>query len=230
MSVSDIATESIPGGVKPTISSAKVRPNGVPVIALSTGYVCSFDSALRSWTQLSGPWWTKGSECWEGRRGRIAASSDSKAIVRHIEGLVNDIVVERTVLRARAEAEGKTLSEDDSRMIIHLSDEENDPKGTDEDWVNALSLGHLESRLKAAVTLDSPEEYKQFLLIYAKRLASEAFRSKAEELIKELLGPVYYKPAGNEWKPTILGWNKRELCREVANIFGKLLVRLHFGN
>ena len=58
--------------------------------------------------------------------------------------------------------------------------------------------------------LDSPQEYKQVsgmrrrvrkdgadricqaLLVYAKRIADEGFRGKAEELVKELFGPVYW--------------------------------------
>jgi hypothetical protein len=35
-------------------------------------------------------------------------------------------------------------------------------------------------------------EYKQILLVYAKKLADEGFRNKAEELIKDLFGPVYW--------------------------------------
>jgi protein HIRA/HIR1 len=59
-------------------------------------------------------------------------------------------------------------------------------------WSAALTLGHLETKLHAAKVLDSPAEYKQCLLIYAKKLADEGFRAKAEELVKELFGPVYW--------------------------------------
>lgn len=55
-----------------------------------------------------------------------------------------------------------------------------------------MTLGHLETKLHASKLLSSPAEYKQALLIYAKRLADEGFRAKAEELIKELFGPVYW--------------------------------------
>jgi hypothetical protein len=59
-------------------------------------------------------------------------------------------------------------------------------------WHTALTLGHLETRLSSARLLDSPQEYKQAMSIYAKRIADEGFRAKAEELIKELFGPVYW--------------------------------------
>jgi hypothetical protein len=35
-------------------------------------------------------------------------------------------------------------------------------------------------------------EYKQILLVYAKKIADEGFRNKAEELIKDLFGPIYW--------------------------------------
>jgi protein HIRA/HIR1 len=59
-------------------------------------------------------------------------------------------------------------------------------------WNTALTLGHLESKLHAAKALDSGLEYKQALLIYARKLADEGFRAKAEELIKELFGPIFW--------------------------------------
>ena len=59
-------------------------------------------------------------------------------------------------------------------------------------WNCALTLGHLESRMYAAKTVDSPLEYKQALLLYARRIADEGFRGKAEELVRELFGPTYW--------------------------------------
>lgn len=59
-------------------------------------------------------------------------------------------------------------------------------------WNTALTLGHLETRLHAARLLDSPVEYKQYLTLYAKKIADEGFRAKAEELIKDLSGPIYW--------------------------------------
>ncbi len=59
-------------------------------------------------------------------------------------------------------------------------------------WNAAMTLGHLENKLYSCKLLDSPVEFKQALMVYAKRVADEGFRSKAEEIIKELYGPVYW--------------------------------------
>lgn len=61
-----------------------------------------------------------------------------------------------------------------------------------EDWSLALTLGHLETRMHAARVVESGIEYKQALLVYAKRLADEGFKGFAEEVVRELMGPVYW--------------------------------------
>ncbi|KAL1744161.1 WD40-repeat-containing domain protein [Schizophyllum fasciatum] len=88
-------------------------------------------------------------------------------------------------------------------------------------WESALTLGHLETRLLSTKLLDSPQEYKQALLVYAKRIADEGFRGKAEELAKELFGPVYWRPGRGDtsWTPTVLGMAKRDLLKDVLSIF-----------
>ncbi|KAI5996486.1 histone transcription regulator 1 [Pisolithus orientalis] len=90
-------------------------------------------------------------------------------------------------------------------------------------WNAALTLGHLESKLHATKALDCPSEYKQALLQYAKKLADEGFRAKAEELIKDMFGPVYWNPTRKEesWSPTVVGLTKRDLLREVLSVFAR---------
>lgn len=46
--------------------------------------------------------------------------------------------------------------------------------------------------MHAIKLLESSAEYRQVVLLYAKKIADEGFRAKAEELIKELFGPVYW--------------------------------------
>lgn len=107
-------------------------------------------------------------------------------------------------------------------------------------WTSALTLGHLESKLHAARLLDSGVEYKQILLVYAKKIADEGFRNKAEELVKDLFGPIYWyvsfllygividarlrRPGINKediWDPMLLGHWKRDLLKEVLQAFSK---------
>ena len=147
-----------------TIVYAVVRPNGAPVIQLSTGVAHTWDAGLSAWVKLSESWWAEGSDAWQGRQ-RSTALGGARGPLAALEGAIS----ERTNLDdGRAEKVRPTW------------------------WGAAMTLGHLESKLHAARALDSPQEYKQALLLYAKRIADEGFRGKAEELVKELFGPVYW--------------------------------------
>ena len=146
-----------------TVITATVRPNGAPVIQLSDGVAHSYDSNLCVWTKLSEPWWSEGSDAWQGRQRSTNLAMRGPLTV--LEGAISE-----------------RMSVDDGRA----------EKVRPTWWNAALTLGHLESKLHAAKALDSPAEYKQALLLYAKRIADEGFRGKAEELVKELFGPVYW--------------------------------------
>ncbi|KAI9062219.1 WD40 repeat-like protein [Trametes sanguinea] len=183
-----------------TVASVAVRPNGAPVVQLSDGVTYSYDACLLAWTKLSEPWWAEGSDAWQGRQRTNQATGRGPVAI--IEGAITE------------------------RMGVDSSRAE---KVRPAWWNAALTLGHLESKLHAAKALDSPQEYKQALLLYAKRIADEGFRAKAEELVKELFGPVYWRPNREEtWSPTILGMSKRDLLKEVLVIFvrSKTLTKL----
>lgn len=88
-------------------------------------------------------------------------------------------------------ANGDSPDMDADALPPSVEGEEQEKLGNGEDWKKALTLGHLEARMNAAIVLDSLQEYKSNLVLYAKLLAEEAFRGKAEELVHDLLGPVY---------------------------------------
>ncbi|KAH7098631.1 WD40 repeat-like protein [Auriculariales sp. MPI-PUGE-AT-0066] len=89
-------------------------------------------------------------------------------------------------------------------------------------WSAALTLGHLETRIHAAQVLESGSEWKNAVLQYAKRIADESFTAKAEELAKELCGPLYWKPGSQrDWTPNVLGYDKRDVLKDVLGIFAK---------
>ena len=142
--------------------SACVRENGCPVINFSNGVVYSYEPALCTWVKLADRWWAEGSDFWQGRQ-RGNSTIASRGVMTSIES-----------------------------SIAGTADESNAEKLRPNWWGAALTLGHLETRLHATKLLDSPQEYRQALLMYAKKIADEGFKGKAEELIKDLFGPVYW--------------------------------------
>lgn len=275
LNVSSLLTSSATSyAPHPTITTSALLPNGAPLLSLSSGTSHSYDRDLCAWTRVSEAWWSKGSDFWEGRRGKAAASGASGAaglqsgrgIVRTIEAAINEIVVDAS----KEETEDESSDDDgaadsvvvetdddsvsrkdgadatdteDARMtdgdsaneiataltsskgkerakshpappmskglkgkgweivveprrkrkkrLVPLEGAEKAPVGDDSQRRTAIGLAHLETRIKAAAALDSPAEYKGFLLQYAKKLGEAGLRSKAEELVRELVGPIY---------------------------------------
>jgi protein HIRA/HIR1 len=148
--------------------------------------------------------------------------------------------------RANTQSAGRGILSAVEGSISGTPDESVADKQRPKWWNTALTLGHLETRLSSTRLLDSPQEYKQAMLMYAKRIADEGFRAKAEELIKELFGPVYWcvcnggevvyllpdilyvsRPGREDvWSPTVVGLSKRDLLKDVLAIFGQLVNRL----
>ncbi|GAA5888497.1 hypothetical protein JCM16303_002190 [Sporobolomyces ruberrimus] len=204
----------------PSITTSALLPNGTPLIALSSGSTFSYDKDLASWTRVCEPWWSK-SNAWEGRRGRYANASSvaGRGIIRGIEGAVNEIVVDD---QAREDGGDEAMNSDST--LTTIEGETVAPQAGSKELELALTLAHLETRLRAAEALDSPAEYKTSLLSYTRELAKEGLKSKAEELIRELLGPIYHKPGKKveeEWTSHVLGLSKRDLLREVLRELAK---------
>lgn len=56
----------------------------------------------------------------------------------------------------------------------------------------ALALGSLETRLHAARILGSPSDYRTALMMYTSKLADDSLADRADELVRELCGPVFW--------------------------------------
>ncbi len=92
--------------------------------------------------------------------------------------------------RGRAEPSGP-LAEIESEVLEAWTGQPVADAEKPEWWNEAMEMGHLEIRMRAAELLGSKEEYRHWLVRYAVVLGKEGFRGRAEELVKELLGPIY---------------------------------------
>jgi protein HIRA/HIR1 len=170
------------------------------MLSCSNAVVYTYDLALGCFTKLADRWWAEGSDAWGWNKQRSAAGTGgggggTGGGPKGLEGYCNNIPVESPTTATSVNA-----SNANAGSAVASGDNDNgDDGGEGEErtkkpqwWTEALTLGHLETRMYAAKTLDSPVEYKQALLTYARRVADEGFRWKAEELIRELFGPVYW--------------------------------------
>ncbi|PPQ65112.1 hypothetical protein CVT24_003003 [Panaeolus cyanescens] len=176
-----------------SIVSASIRENGVPIINCSNNVVYAYDSSLSCWIVLADRWWSESSEFGQGRRRSSISSAAGRGVMASIESSIAPSLEEATSDPLRPEF-----------------------------WQTIITLGHLETRIMSARFLESPQEFKQALLQYAKHLAQNSLVGMAEEMIKELLGPVYRRPDREDaWSPTVVGFSKWELLKEVLLVFAR---------
>ncbi|TFK28561.1 transcription corepressor [Coprinopsis marcescibilis] len=174
------------------VTTVAVSQTGIPLIQVSNGVIYSYDHNLLSFIKVTERWWADHSEAWHGRSRAPQSIRGAMSTTEH--GLKG--------------SSDSTLAPDTT------------PRP--EWWNIAITLGHLESRMHAIKLLDSSAEYRQATLVYAKKIADEGFRAKAEELIKELCGPIYWRPGRDEnVSSTICGIPRRDLLKEVLSIFAR---------
>lgn len=118
-----------------------------------------------SFIKITERWWAENSDAWH---GRARAPQSTRGI----------LTVTEYALKEFLEKSGT------------LQDNSSVPRPAW--WNTAVTLGHLETRMHALKLLESSAEYRQVVLVYAKKIADEGFRAKAEELIKEIYGPMYW--------------------------------------
>ncbi|KLT43237.1 WD40 repeat-like protein [Cutaneotrichosporon oleaginosum] len=81
------------------------------------------------------------------------------------------------------------LAEIEAKVTAMRRDAPPDPKP--KWWNESMACGHYETRLRGARLLGSKEEYRHWLKEYAKYLADESFRERAEDVLAELMGPIF---------------------------------------
>lgn len=213
-----VSTQAVLGFGDGDLHRFWVHTNGAPILVLKSEGAFTLDANKLAWVQISSGWWADASQYWESRgRGRgaslnggsaaaleAAAAAVAREPVKAVEAEINDLVVARSMVGRAPQV--VLPSHETGGGEVRL----------------ACSLRHLETRMLAATLLDSAQEYRTALNQYARKLADEGIRNQAEDLLKSLVGPVYYRPGAQEdWQPTLLGLQKRDLMGEVLKTMGK---------
>ncbi|KAG8844669.1 HIR complex subunit [Serendipita sp. 411] len=64
-------------------------------------------------------------------------------------------------------------------------------------------------------------------MVYAGRLADDNLVERADEIVRELCGPVFWDPSrsdrahASKWDPKVLGMNKRDLLADILPILAR---------
>lgn len=214
----------------PGVTSAHLNSSGHIIVTLSNGDGYLYSPTMFAWQRLSEAWWAVGSQYWNSndssisslqstavgpdsrRDGEINASNLSAGIIPHLERHTTNEVL----LKGRA----YTLQ----RLVKSLLSKEGF-----EGFESGVSIAHLENRVAAALQLGARDEFKIYLLMYAKRLGAEGLKGKVEELLKSIMGGILQdndlpnSEKGQGWMSEdgkLCGWDRMELLKEVVLILG----------
>ena len=212
----------------PAITNARLNSEGRIVVGLSNGDGYAYSPQMYTWQRLSEVWWAVGSQYWnttDSSVGNVKHASKAKDHVDEVQNVSVGIIpfLERnttneTLLRGRAYFL--------QRLIKVLLSREGF-----ESFESGVSIAHLENRVAAALMLGAREEFRLYLLMYAKRLGAEGLRGKVEELLRTLLGGIteddnvpQEQGCERTWqdnKETICGWERHALLKDVVLLLGK---------
>uniref|UniRef100_A0A8C9VZN0 Protein HIRA n=1 Tax=Scleropages formosus TaxID=113540 RepID=A0A8C9VZN0_SCLFO len=191
--VRNVSLLTILSGTDTTVSQSLLTQQGVPVISLSNGRSYCFNSSLETWNLIAD------------KQDSLVQCADFRNFLPSQDPMVSSGPL--------AIMQGRTLNA--GRLASRLS-------STPHHLQQGMTLAYLENQLASALILRSSQEYRHWLLIYARFLVNEGAEHRLRELCKDLLGPVH-KSAGSIWEDTVLGLRKRDLLREVLPVIGQNL-------
>ncbi|CAO3615348.1 unnamed protein product [Cunninghamella blakesleeana] len=178
----------------PRIIDVRVKENGTPLIVTSYHQAFAYHCGMNAWLRISDAWYII-SEFW--------GSSTATSIENHPLGWLS------AALTLTGKSDG--IHQD----IIALSK-------LDPDAASTITISHIENQLAAALILQSPKEYKDWMFYYARRLSHDNAQSKIEELCQWLMGPPFIQLKNTQWEPTILdSISKHDLLRELLPILAQ---------
>ncbi|XP_053557909.1 protein HIRA [Bombina bombina] len=176
-----------------TVSQTLLTQRGIPVLSLSNGKAYCFNPSLASWNLVSD------------RQDSLAQCADFRNCLSSQDAMMCSGPL--AIIQGRASNSGRQAA----RLFTmpHQMQQE-------------TTMAHLENQVAAALMLQSSQEYRHWLLIYARYLVNEGFEQRLREVCQELLGPVHHS-AGSQWESRILGLRKRELLKELLPLIGQNL-------
>lgn len=217
----------------PAVTQARLNSEGRIILSLSNGEGYAYSPQMYCWQRLSEVWWAVGSQYWNttdtsvGNIQSSKAQSSNEKTVDLSSGVIPWLernTTSETLLRGRAYFL--------QRLIKVLLSREGF-----ESFESGVSIAHLENRIAAALMLGAKDEFRIYVLMYAKRLGAEGLRLKVEELLRTLVGGIVEQPQqeqsiaaninvveGRNWQEdsqTICGWPREDLLKDVVLLLGK---------
>jgi len=221
----------------PSVMFARLNSQGRIVVGMSNGDGFTYSPTMYIWQRLSEPWWAVGSQYWNTTDTSISTVSNSSASKESASAGEEDLKPENIsagiIPLLERNTTAQSLLKGRAYFLQRLVKSLLSAEGY-EGFESAVSIAHLENRVAAAMTLGAKDEFRLYLLMYAKRLGAEGLRGKVEELLRGLMGKIYEDEDGQEkiteggegWMTEgdeMVGWKRLHLLKDVVLILGKLI-------
>uniref|UniRef100_H3B513 Protein HIRA n=1 Tax=Latimeria chalumnae TaxID=7897 RepID=H3B513_LATCH len=188
--VKEESLQIILSGSDATISQSLLTQHGIPVVNLSNGNAYCFNPSFGTWNLISA------------KQDCLAQCADYRSCLLSQEAMLCSGPL--AIIQGHTSNAGRQAARLSS--MPHLLQQ-------------GSTMAYLENQMASALMLKSSQEYRHWLLIYARYLVNEGFEYRLRELCKELLGPVHHS-TGSQWEATVLGLRRRDLLRELLPVIG----------
>lgn len=219
----------------PSVTSAHLNSTGHAVVTLSNGDGYYYAREMYIWQRLSESWWAVGSQYWNSNDSSVSAlqstavgpvskAKDKDENKVNVSAGIIPFLERHTTTEFLLKGRAYTLQ----RLIKTLLAQDGF-----EGFESSVSIAHLENRIAGALRMGAREEFRLYLLMYAKRIGAEGLRGKVEELLNGLMGGILQDkakehPGAAAGEPfgwfaqgdEICGWDRKELLKEVVMILG----------
>ncbi|XP_029474853.1 protein HIRA isoform X1 [Rhinatrema bivittatum] len=191
--VKDESLQTVLSGSETTVSHTLLTQRGIPVLSLSSGKAYCFNPSLSTWNLISD------------KQDSLAQCADYRSCLPSQDAMLCSGPL--AIIQGHTSNSGRQAARLFS--MPHLVQQE-------------TTMAYLENQIAAALMLQSSQEYRHWLLIYARYLVNEGLEYRLREVCRDLLGPVH-RSSESQWDSRILGLRKRELLKELLPVIGQNL-------
>lgn len=182
------------------LTICSITSQGIPIVTLSNGNGYLFNKDMNTWSLISDSWWAFGSQYWDSSMS--IDNLKSLGLLEYMESHTNEEINRR----------GKTkFFSKISKMMLMKEGYEN--------LETTISLNHLENKINFYFYLNDYNNYKTFLIMYAKRLSELNLKNRLLEVLQSLFidkeGEICGHPKKKLLEELLLSCSKH---REVQHI------------
>ncbi|KAF2771659.1 histone transcription regulator HIRA, WD repeat superfamily [Teratosphaeria nubilosa] len=222
----------------PAVMFARLNSQGRIIVGMSNGDGFAYNPTMYVWQRLSESWWAVGSQYWNTTDTSITvtrptANTSSKGKgtePSYLDEINPENVSAGIIPLLERNTTSQALLKGRAYFLQRLVKQLLSAEGF-EGFESSVSIAHLENRVAAAMALGAKDEFRVYLIMYAKRIGAEGLRGKVEELLGGLMGRMFEDQetevdgggSGSTWgdDEDIVGWNRMDLLKEAVMVLGK---------